>query len=108
MLAPSFNGNKDQVQALKWCAYAQTPGWVAGVLNVVPIIGPLLILVAALYGLYLLFLGVTPTMGVPADKAAGYAIVVIIVAIVVYFVVGAVVGAVLAAAMLSTGSIYSY
>lgn len=104
LLAPSFNGNKDQVQALKWCAYAQTPAWIAGVFNIVPGIGSLLVLLGALYGLYLLFLGVSPTMGVPAEKAAGYAIVVIICSIVVYFFVAFLAGLILVPLLVMTGA----
>jgi hypothetical protein len=104
LLAPSFNGNKDQVQALKWCAYSQTPGWVAGVFNLVPVVGPLLVLLGALYGLYLLFLGVSPTMGVPAETAAGYAIVVIICAIVVSFFVAFLAGIILVPLLVMTGA----
>jgi len=103
-LAPSFNGTKDRVQALKLVAYAQTPGWVAGVLLVIPILGALLVLVAAVYGLYLLYLGVNPVMNVPADKAAIYTLVLIVISIVVYVCIGAIVGAVLAAALLSAGT----
>jgi hypothetical protein len=103
-LAPSFNGTKDRVQALKLIAYAQTPGWIGGVFLVIPVLGALLVLVAALYGLYLLYLGVTPVMNVPADKAAVYTIVLVVITIVIYFCITAIVGAVLAAALLSAGA----
>ena len=103
-LAPSFNGTKDRVQALKLIAYAQTPGWIGGVFLVIPILGALLVLVAALYGLYLLYLGVTPVMNVPADKAAVYTIVLVVITIVIYFCITAIVGAVLAAALISAGT----
>src|SRR5690606_13016880 len=38
-LAPSFGGEKDQVQALKTVASAWTASWVAGIANIVPWIG---------------------------------------------------------------------
>ena len=103
-LAPSFNGTKDRVQALKLIAYAQTPAWVAGVLLVIPVLGAFLVLIAALYGLYLLYLGVNPVMSVPTDKAAVYTLVLVVISIVVYVCIGAIVGAVLTAAMFSAGT----
>jgi len=103
-LAPSFNGTKDRVQALKLIAYAKTPAWVAGILMVIPGLGALIVGLAGLYGLYLLYLGVNPVMGIPADKAIVYLIVLIVATIVVYICVGAIVAAVLTAAVLSTGA----
>ncbi|HEX2813502.1 MAG TPA: Yip1 family protein [Sphingopyxis sp.] len=92
-LAPSFGGQKDQVQALKVAAYAGTAGWVGGIFGLIPalaIIGMLF----ALYGLYLLYLGLPALMKAPEDKALGYTAVVIVVAIILFLVVGAVVAAV--------------
>jgi hypothetical protein len=91
-LAPSFGGTKDNVKALKVAAYASTAGWVAAVLGIIPMLG-WLALIGALYGLYLLWLGLPMLMRVSQDKAVGYIIVVIVVQIVLYFVVAMVVGA---------------
>jgi hypothetical protein len=93
-LAPTFGGQKNQVQALKTVAYAYTASWVAGVAQVVPWLGMLIMLIAGLYGIYLLYLGLPHTMKAPQDKAVGYTVVVIIVAIVIGFVISLVVGAV--------------
>jgi len=89
-LAPTFGGQKNQIQALKTSAYSYTAAWVAGIFNLIPSIA-LLGLLAALYSCYLLFLGLPVLMKAPEDKAVGYTVVVIIVAIVLYFVIGAVV-----------------
>ena len=89
-LAPTFGGQKNQLQALKTSAYSYTAAWVAGILNLIPSIA-LLGLLAALYSCYLLFLGLPVLMKAPEDKAVGYTAVVIVVAIVLYFVIGAVV-----------------
>jgi hypothetical protein len=93
-LAPTFGGQKNQVQALKTVAYAYTASWVAGVAQIVPWLGMLIMLIAGLYGIYLLYLGLPHTMKAPQDKAVGYTVVVIIVAIVIGFVISLVVGAV--------------
>jgi len=90
-LAPSFDGQKDQVQAMKLAVYPYTAVWVAGILNIVPVLGILAIL-ASLYGLYILWLGLPKLMKSPADKSAGYFIVTIIAAIVVNAVIGIVIG----------------
>jgi hypothetical protein len=96
-LAPSFGGVNDQVQGLKWAAYSSTAAWVAGIFNVIPILGPLIALLGSLYSLYLLYLGTVPVMRVPQEKAIGYAVVVILCYIVLTVIIGAVVGIVIAA-----------
>ena len=86
-LAPSFGAEKNRVQAFKVAAYSGTAGWVAGVLQILPMLG-FIVLLAALYGCWLLYLGLPRVMKAPADKAPGYAIVTILVAIVVSVVIG--------------------
>lgn len=90
-LAPQFGGRKSFIQALKVAAYFPTPGWIAGVFNIIPalwIIGFLL----SLYSLYLLYLGLPALMKPPEDKAIPYMVVVIIAAIVLFVVIAAIVG----------------
>ncbi|MBR0347032.1 MAG: YIP1 family protein, partial [Rudaea sp.] len=72
-LAPTFGGEKNQVQALKSIAYANTAGWIASVLGLVGILGSLAVLAAAIYGIYLLYIGLPSTMKCPQEKAGGYA-----------------------------------
>jgi hypothetical protein len=91
-LAPNFGGTKDMVKAFKVAAYSSTAVWVAGVFNIIPLLG-LLILAALIYGLYLLYLGLPLLMRVAQDKATVYFVVVIIVQILLYFVIGYVVAA---------------
>lgn len=78
-LAPTFSSPKNMTAALKLAAYSMTPGWVVGVLFIVPGLWALG-LVASLYGLYLLYLGFeTPMMETPKDKIPGYMIVSVLV-----------------------------
>ncbi len=94
-LAPSFGGVANQVQALKAAAYAYTAVWVAGVFYILPGVGALiflLVLAAAIYTIYLLYLGLHHTMQSPQDKTGGYTAVVVIVGIVVGWVLALVVG----------------
>jgi hypothetical protein len=109
-LAPSFNGVKDQTQALKWVAYAYTPRWIAGIATLIPVLGALIALLGSLYSLYLLYLGAVPVMRVPTEKAAGFTIVMIVASIVLFFVVGIALGLIFtllaAGAIISTGGVH--
>ena len=102
-LAPNFGGTRDRVQALKTIAYAYTASCVAGIAAILPFIAVLIMIAAAIYGIYLLYLGLPHTMKCPQDKAAGYTAVVIIVAIILTFVIGAIVGSVTGAGMFMRG-----
>jgi hypothetical protein len=93
-LAPTFGGQKDQTQALKTAAYAYTASWVAGVAQILPWLGMLLMIAGGIYSIYLLYLGLPNTMKAPTDKAVGYTVVVIIVGIVLGIVVGMVTAAI--------------
>jgi hypothetical protein len=85
-LAPNFGSAKNLTAALKLSVYSMTPGWVAGILNIIPGLWIMGIL-AGLYGLYLLYLGFdTPMMETPKDKVMGYMGVSIAVVIVLYVV----------------------
>ncbi len=95
-LAPSFGSQKNFVNAFKAVVYSMTPVWVAGILYIIPFLG-ILVLLAVIYGLYLLFIGLPELMDTPKDKAIGYVIVVIVVNVIVYFVVGVIAGAVFVA-----------
>jgi hypothetical protein len=93
-LAPTFGGQKSQVQALKTVAYAYTAGWVASIIGLVPGLGILSALAGLVYGIYLLYLGLPQTMKSPPDRAAGYTVASIVAAIVVYVVISLVVGSI--------------
>jgi hypothetical protein len=85
-LAPSFGGTKDRVKAFKLAAYSWTAAWVASVVLIIPLLG-ILVLVAAIYGFYILYLGVPVLMKVPEDKAVVYTIVAIVGMIIIYFLI---------------------
>ena len=85
-LAPTFAGERSEIQALKVTAYSSTAAWLAGVFSLIPALSILGIL--GLYSLYLLYLGLPVLMRAPRDRALGYTAVVIIAAIVVFVVIG--------------------
>jgi hypothetical protein len=69
LLAPNFASQKNLGRAVQLVAYSSTPGWVAGILHIFPVIGWLAML-AGLYGLYLLYLGL-PVMMKTSGQSAG-------------------------------------
>jgi Yip1 domain len=100
-LAPTFGGQKNMNQAVKVAAYSFTAAWVGSVFGILPYLGWLLAFLMAIYGLYILFLGLPRLMKSPEDKAIGYTAVVVIVAIVVMVIIGVVGGLLTAPAMMA-------
>ena len=100
VLAPSFGGQKNLNQAIKVAAYAYTPGWLGAVFGIIPWIGWLLGFLLALYGLYLLYLGLPKLMKNPDDKTVVYELVVVVVAIIVGFVIATIGGIISGGAMM--------
>lgn len=94
-LAPTFQSRGNTTQALKLVVYAATPVWVAGVLDLVPPLAPL-ILIAVLYAIYLFYLGLPHVMHTPENQVIPYmlvsALVVIVVNFCLRFVAAAIVG----------------
>jgi hypothetical protein len=103
-LAPSFGGEKNSQQALKVAVYSYTPAWVAGLFNIIPMLG-VLALLGALYALFLLYLGLPRLMKAPEDKAVGYTVVVVICALVLWVIIGVISGVIGAAGMVGTGAL---
>jgi hypothetical protein len=89
-LAPTFNGQRNQIQALKLAAYSMTAAWLAGIFALIPILAFLGIV--GLYSLYLLYLGLPVLMKAPREKALPYTAVVALAALVLFFTVGMIAG----------------
>jgi hypothetical protein len=85
-LAPTFKGQRNQIQALKVAAYSSTASWVAGIFALVP--GLRFLAILGVYSLYLLYLGLPVLMKSPKEKAMGYTVVVILAAIVLFMIIG--------------------
>lgn len=99
-LAPTFGGEKNMAQAVKLAAYSYTPAWLASILTIIPALS-ILVLVGAIYGLYLLYLGLPRLMKNPPDKSAGYTALVVVCAIVVGFIISVIGGLITAPAMMA-------
>jgi MFS family permease len=85
-LAPTFGGQKSQINALKLVAYAATAGWVASIATIIPVLGWIVALVGSLYGVYLLYLGLPVLMKCPEDKTVVYLLVVVVVYIILFWI----------------------
>jgi hypothetical protein len=70
-LAPKFQSSGGLVQAMKMVAYSSTPIWVAGVVNLVPVLLPVGIL-AALYGIYIFYVGLPTIMKTPIEQVVPF------------------------------------
>lgn len=93
-LAPTFKSEKNFGKSFQLAAYSFTPGWVAGVFNILPslaIIGSLV----GLYGLYLLYLGLPKLKKAPQEQATGYFVASLIAMIVSGFVLALILSSIL-------------
>jgi hypothetical protein len=89
-LASGFGGRKDSLLALKSAAYAMTAAWIAGIGQLLPFIGSLILVAGAGYSVYLLYLGLPVTMKTPADKTVAYTIVSVVTALLLFWLVASV------------------
>lgn len=91
-LAPTFGAQRSKSQALKLAAYASTAAWLGGAFALIPMLSVFGVL-AAVYSLYLFYIGLPILMRVPEDRTVGYAAVVVLSTIVLFIVIGAVIPA---------------
>jgi MFS family permease len=85
--APTFKSKQNKMLATKLVAYSATPWLLAGIFLIFPAVS-LLTLVAGLYGLYILYLGIPIYMETPKDQQIPYLIVSIVIFIIIMGVVG--------------------
>jgi len=85
-LASNFNSTKDDMNAFKLAVYAFTPGLVVGIANIVPSLSVLAML-GALYGIYILYIGLPILMATPEDKNVAYTIVSLICGLILMVVI---------------------
>ena len=98
-LATSFASEKDINKTAQLVAYSRTPGYVAGLLVFIPVLGPILAIAAWIYSIYIMYLGLGPLKKTPEDKKVVYLIVSFILIFIVAMVIGAILGMVLFSAM---------
>ncbi|HEY4958751.1 MAG TPA: YIP1 family protein, partial [Caldimonas sp.] len=87
--APFFAARRNLAESLKVAAYAAVPGWLGSFFGILPVLGVLVGLLAGLYAIYVLYLGLPVVMRGPKEKALGYTVAVILTGIVCGVVLGA-------------------
>ncbi len=99
-LAPTFGSVQNQGQAHKLAVYGATAALLGGLFAIVP---PLAILglLAAIYSLVLIYIGLPRLMKTPEDKRIAYFATIVVVSIVIGFVINLVLGSIL----MSTGAL---
>lgn len=89
-LAQTFSSKQNPESAMKLAAYSLTPGWVASALSIIPMLY-ILVMIASLYGVYILYLGLSAKlMETPKEKILSYLVVIIVITFVIMFVIGAI------------------
>jgi hypothetical protein len=94
-LAPNFGSTQNQGNAHKFVVYGATAAFLGGIFAIFPPIA-ILALLAAIYTLYIAWIGLPKMMNTPEDKRVGYFAVIIIIWIVVAVVINVVLGSILA------------
>lgn len=85
-LAASFDAKKDLVGSFKVAVYSFTASWVAGVFFLIFRIR-FLVFILALYGVFLLYLGIQKVKEAPKDKELAYFIIIALAYIIINFLV---------------------
>src|SRR5262245_48671440 len=73
-LAPRFHSRGDTTDALKLVAYSFTPLWIAGVVNIFPLLA-FMAIVGMLYAVYLFYVGLPVMMKTPREQVVPYMVV---------------------------------
>ena len=100
-LATTFGGVRDRTRAMRVAVYASTAAWLAGVFQLVPMLG--FVGLIGLYSLFLLFRGLPIVMRAPPERAMGYTVSVVLVMLLVWILLSTLVYFVSTATGLSPG-----
>jgi hypothetical protein len=95
-----FDGQANRNSAFKLAIYGSTAAWLSGIFQIIPGLGLLALL--GVYSLYLVYLGLTPLMQVPREKALTCTIVILLAVLVVNLATAAILAPV--SAIFSSGS----
>jgi len=99
MLAKNFGATKNFNQAFSLVAYSYTPMFVGGIFYIHHSLS-WLAMVAGIYSLYLLYIGLKPMMKAPEEKQTSYFVVSLIVMVLVSIAISAILGAFLLRGMM--------
>jgi hypothetical protein len=88
LLAPSFASEKDFGRSVQLVAYGATPGLIAALFAILPVIAAIVAIACGIYSIYLWYLGLGPIKKTPEDKKVVYLVVTFLALIVVYVLIG--------------------
>jgi hypothetical protein len=88
-LAPNFGSVKNFNKAFELVVYSYTPTMIAGIFIIYPELS-ILSTLAGIYGLYLLYVGISPMMKTSPEKVMGYFIVSLVVTVLVTIILSAI------------------
>jgi hypothetical protein len=91
-LSPNFGASKDMDTALKISVFSMTPFWVGGIFLIIPSLS-VITMIAGLYSLYLLFLGIKQLKDVPPGTQIGFFLIITLVTIIIQVIIRAIVHA---------------
>ena len=86
-LAPRFEGERNMLASHKLVVFSATPGWLGGLLNIIPPLG-ILGALFSLYGLYLFYSGAPIIKKIPPEKAALFTLTITVVVFLIFFLLG--------------------
>ena len=89
MLAKTFGGQPNLMNAVKLTVYASTPAMVAGIFQLIPSLA-ILAMLGGLYSLYVMYLGLPVLMKNPPEKSLPYMVVAAVIGIVCMVLISAV------------------
>jgi len=89
-LSPNFGASQDMAAALKIAVFSMTPYWIGGIFLLIPSLS-IITMIAGIYGLYLLFLGIKQLKDVPPDKQVTFFIIIVLVTVIIQVIISAVV-----------------
>jgi hypothetical protein len=103
MLAPSFGGTKDFVSSLKLTAYSYTAAWLAGIFNLIGVLGGIIGLLATIYAFYTFYLGAPVLKKASPEKAVQFTVIIVLCGIVLGVLAGLVFSGMMVTPRVNTG-----
>jgi hypothetical protein len=102
-LAPSFGGTKDFVASLKLTAYSYTAAWLAGIFNLIGMLGGVIGLLATIYAFYTFYLGAPVLKKASPEKAVQFTVIIVLCGIVLGVLAGLVFSGMMVTPRVNTG-----
>ncbi|MEP7155081.1 MAG: Yip1 family protein [Betaproteobacteria bacterium] len=90
LLARMFGGEGSFRCSLQLVAYASTPSWIGGAFGMIPVVGSAVSVLAGVYGLYVLCVGVPPMMKIPKTRTLPFTLILVFSAMVLAIMIGAI------------------